>query len=133
MFYRLLADLVILLHFAWILFLVFGLVLAMKRPKIAVFHLAGLLFSLLLNLRGWYCPLTYLENYLHALHGPGSAYGGPFVMRYVYKLVYPDVPESVIRAGEIVFASLYVLAYGYLGKKYHVLDKLRSFWLCMRS
>jgi hypothetical protein len=125
--YRLLADLVILLHFAWILFLVFGLLLAIKRPRIAVFHLAGLLFSLLLNLRGWYCPLTYLENYLHTLYGPGSA-KGPFVMRYAYKLIYPDIPEAVIRGGEIVFAGLYVLAYGYLAKKYHVLDRAKSFW-----
>jgi hypothetical protein len=123
-FYRLFADLVILLHFAWILFLVFGVLLALKRPWIAIFHVSGLLFSLLLNLGGWYCPLTYLENYLYLCHDPGAAYQSPFVTRYVQKLVYPDLPASLIRAGEIIFATIYVMIYGYLAKKYHVLGKL---------
>lgn len=124
MHYRLFADLVILLHFAWILFLVFGGLLAIKRPWIAIFHVMGLVFSLLLNLGGWYCPLTYLENYLYLCHDPGAAYGSPFVTRYVQKLVYPNFPETLIRAGEIIFATIYVIVYGYLATKYHILDKL---------
>ncbi|MGD2125960.1 MAG: DUF2784 domain-containing protein [Desulfobacteraceae bacterium] len=124
MIYGLLADLVILLHFLWILFLVFGLIFALKKPRIAVFHGAGLLFSLLLNIMGWYCPLTYLENHFHALHDPGSAYMGPFVAKYVQDLVYPDLPEKIIRVGEIIFVSLYMIGYAYLAKKTHILDRI---------
>ena len=125
MLYRLLADLVILLHFAWILFLVFGLVLAMKRPKIAVFHLAGLLFSLLLNLKGWYCPLTYLENYLRTLHDPETSYAGAFIIRQVDRFIYPDLPEKVVRIGAMLFVCLYILGYAYLAKKHKVLSRIK--------
>ena len=64
MVYKILADLVTLLHFCWILFIIFGFILALKRWKIAILHLVGLIYAFVLNIKGLYCPLTYLENYL---------------------------------------------------------------------
>ena len=110
-------DLVILLHFFWILFLVFGFLLVRVRPKIAILHLAGLLLSFLLNVMGWFCPLTYLENYLRGLHDPGSTYPATFVARHVQRIIYPDLPEKVIRIGEMAFVGIYVLFYTYMAKK----------------
>ncbi|MBU2498532.1 MAG: DUF2784 domain-containing protein [Proteobacteria bacterium] len=117
MLYHYLTDLVILLHFLWILFLVFGFLLVLVRPKIAILHLGGLLFSFLLNVMGWFCPLTYLENYLRGLHDPGSTYLATFVARHAQRIVYPDLPEKVIRIGEMAFVGIYVLCYIYMAKK----------------
>jgi len=124
MIYSILANFTIILHFAWILFLVFGVFLALRWPKVAIFHLGGLLFSLVLNLFHWYCPLTYLENYLRRLYDVKSTYGGPFTATYLERLVYPDLPEDYIRVGEIFFVILYVALYGYLVRKHHIFERI---------
>lgn len=125
MIFRLLAHFTILLHFFWILFLIFGVFLALRRPKIALLHLAGLLLSLILNVFGWYCPLTYLENYLRYLHDRESTYSGPFIANYLERMIYPDVPLLYIRVGEILFVIFYMVFYVYLAKKYHVFNWIK--------
>ncbi len=126
MIYSNLAHFTIVLHFAWILFLVFGVFFALRWPKVAIFHLGGLLFSLVLNLFHWYCPLTYLENYLRRLYDVKSAYGGPFTATYLERLVYPDLPEVYIRVGEIFFVIIYLGLYAYLARKHHILARIRK-------
>ena len=120
--YKLLADLVILLHFCWILFILFGFILALKRWKIAILHLIGLTYALVLNIKGWYCPLTYLENYLRSLHDTKTSYAGAFIIRQVDRFIYPDLPEKVIRIGAIALICLYILGYAYLAKKHNILN-----------
>ena len=126
MIYSILAHFTIVLHFVWILFLIFGVFFALRWPKVAIFHLGGLLFSLVLNLFRWYCPLTYLENYLRGLYDVKSAYGGPFIAIYLERLVYPDLPELYIRVGEIFFVILYVGLYAHLSRKHHILARIRK-------
>ena len=115
--WALLANAVALLHAAWALFLVFGFIFALRKSQLAFLHLGGLLFSFFLNLLGWYCPLTHLENYLHSLHQKGTGYSSPFMMEYVYYLLYPDLPEYLIRVGEILFVCINLLGYAYLAKR----------------
>lgn len=124
--YRVLADFVIVVHFLWILFLISGFILALIRSKIAFLHVAGLLFTLFLNIMGWYCPLTYVENYLHTLSGSTSTYSESFIATYFYHLIYPDLPEKYIRIGDIVFFCLYLSAYGYLAKRYRILHHIKG-------
>jgi hypothetical protein len=121
MVYKILADLVILLHFCWILFILFGFILALKRWKIAILHLVGLIYALVLNIKGWYCPLTYLENYLRSLHDTKTSYAGAFIIRQVDRFIYPDLPEKVLRIGAIALVCLYILGYTYLAKKHNIL------------
>jgi hypothetical protein len=116
--YGLLASLAILCHFLWILFLVFGVIFALKGSKIAWIHLGGLLFSLLLNLLGWYCPLTYLENYFQQLYHRGLAYSGSFIIHYLEPIVYPNLSERTLRIGGIVFVILNLFAYGVFARRY---------------
>ena len=52
--YILLSDFVILLHLLWIIFIIFGLLVALKYFKISFIHMAGLVFTLVLNLGEWY-------------------------------------------------------------------------------
>jgi len=116
--YGLLVSLAVLLHFLWIIFLVVGFIFAFKGSKVAWFHLAGLLFSLSLNLLGWYCPLTYLENYLQNLHDSGLTYSGSFIIRYLELIIYPNLPERMLRIIVIAFVILNLFAYGVLARKY---------------
>lgn len=120
MIYRLLSDLTVLVHFFWILFLVFGIVFALKRSRIAWVHLGGLLFSLIINLLGWYCPLTYLENFLYHWGGTTRIYEDSFIAHYLMPIIYPALPEGIIRTGEVVFVCLNLAVYGVMARRYFI-------------
>jgi hypothetical protein len=113
----LLLDSVILLHAAWALFLAVGFVFVVRYSKIALIHVGGLLLSFFLNLMGWYCPLTYLENFLHALEEADAGYTSSFMKQYMYRFLYPDLPELAIRIGEMIFVSLNLFGYTYVARK----------------
>jgi hypothetical protein len=104
------ADLLVLIHLLWILFLLVGIVFVFKRSRIAYVHVCGLLFSACLNTMGWTCPLTALESGLRlAPDRPRQEVS--FVSRYVSPLVYPDLSEDVLRAGELVFVGMNLAVY----------------------
>ena len=125
MIYSLLVHFTIVLHFLWILFIIFGFIFALKRSKIAYLHLSGVFLALFLNLMGWYCPLTYLENYLYTLHDIKSAYTKSFIIHYLEYLIYPDLPEPYIRIFTLFFVTLYVIFYTYLAKRYKLLGRIK--------
>jgi len=122
----LLADITVVVHFLWILFLIFGFVFALRGSRIAYVHLGGLMFALILNALGWYCPLTHLEDYFRSLHDAPSAYPTSFIARGVEKFVYPDIPEKLLRGGEILLTVLYLVVYGYWAKKTGWWERLRK-------
>jgi len=86
--YSLLADLVLLLHFAFIIFVVAGGLLALRWPRAAWLHLPAAAWGATVELSGWICPLTPLENLLRA--AGGEAYTqGDFIARALLPLIYP--------------------------------------------
>ena len=87
--YRLLADLVVLLHGAFVVFAVFGALAAARRPRLAWLHLPAVAWAALVETAGWTCPLTPLENHWRALAG-GAGYEGGFVDRYLIPVIYPE-------------------------------------------
>ena len=126
MIYRILADITIVMHLFWILFLILGFIFALKRSRITVIHGAGLLFVLILNLMGWYCPLTYLENYLHTLYDANTTYAGSFIRNYVEQLIYLRLPERHIRNAGIVFVVFYGIVYAYFLRKYRREKRIKA-------
>lgn len=104
--YRLLGDAVIVLHFLWILFILFGLVIGRKYGRLIWVHLGGLVFTLILNIGGWFCPLTYLENHLYSLYNSQLSYGGSFIGRYLQKLIYLDVDETYLRIAAGIWVAI---------------------------
>ncbi|MFN8627530.1 MAG: DUF2784 domain-containing protein [Candidatus Binatia bacterium] len=88
MFYRALADCLVLVHLAFIVFVVVGSLLALRWRWIPWCHLPAVLWATLLEACGWICPLTPLENWLRHLGG-ATEYSGGFVRRYVVPIVYP--------------------------------------------
>lgn len=103
MLYKILADLVILLHFGFILFVIFGALLVFKKPKLAWVHIPVALWGMLISLIGWVCPLTPLENYFHAMAGE-YAYSGSFIDHYIVRIIYPSglTRELAVGMGIIV-------------------------------
>ena len=87
--YGLLADLVLLAHAGFVVFVVLGGLLVLIRPRLAWLHLPAVAWGAGIEFAGAICPLTPLENHLRALaHQQG--YAGGFVEHYVFGLLYPD-------------------------------------------
>lgn len=82
------ADFVVLLHLLFILFVIFGGLLALKWPKIAWLHVPAALWGTLIEFCGWICPLTPLENALRRA-GDRGAYSGGFIDNYIMPIIYP--------------------------------------------
>ena len=96
MVYRLLADLAVLIHFMWILFLVFGAIWGRKYLAVRVIHLAGLGFAFVLHLFSLICPLTHVEVFFRGLGDPRAAYGSSFIIHYVDRLIYIALPPAFL-------------------------------------
>ena len=96
MIYKILADIVVLTHFLWILFLIFGGFLGIRNRTIKIFHISGLVFGFIIQIFDWYCPLTHIEAWLRAKHNPLLSYTGSFIIHYVEKIVYIELPHSLI-------------------------------------
>jgi Protein of Unknown function (DUF2784) len=89
MWYRLLADAVLVVHLAFIVFVVLGGLLVLRWPRIAWLHLPAVAWGAWIEFAGRICPLTPLEIGLRE-HGGGEAYRGGFIEHYVTALIYPD-------------------------------------------
>jgi len=121
MVYRLLADLVVLIHGAFVLFAVLGGFLVLRRLRWAWVHLPALLWAAFVEFSGGICPLTPLENRLRALGGE-EPYRGDFIDRYLMPLLYPDelTGEHQILLGGFVLllnAAIYTAAWQHRRRK----------------
>lgn len=88
MVYRIAADSVAVLHFIFILFVVFGGFLAIRWYKVAWFHIPMAVWSALIEFAGWICPLSPLENKLRLISGD-SGFTGGFIGEYILSAIYP--------------------------------------------
>lgn len=111
MVYRILADLVVLVHFLWILFLISGAFLGRKYRLIKYFHIGGLGFAFLIQIFGWYCPLTHLEIWLRSKHSPSLTYTGSFIIHYVEKIVYIELQSWIIFILTLIITGISFLIY----------------------
>ena len=96
--WRVLADLVLLLHLAFVLFVVLGGLLVLRWPRLAWLHLPVALYGATIEFLGFTCPLTPLENRYRRLGGE-SGYEGGFIEHYVTSLIYPDGLTRGIQVG----------------------------------
>jgi len=86
--YRLLASAVVAFHGLFILFVVFGGFVAWRWRWVAAIHLPCAVWGMLIEFRGWICPLTPLENSLRARAGQ-AGYSGGFIEHYLLPAMYP--------------------------------------------
>ena len=99
MLYRLAADAVVLLHLGFILFVLLGGLLVLRRPRLAWLHVPAAAWGMAVEFFHLYCPLTPLENHFRALAGD-SGYSGGFIEHYLIPLIYPagltEAPQVVL-------------------------------------
>ena len=88
MVYGRLADLVLLTHLAFIVFVALGGLAVLRWPRVAWIHLPVLAYGVAIELVGWVCPLTPIEQELRRTAG-GAGYEGGFIEHYVGGVVYP--------------------------------------------
>jgi hypothetical protein len=89
MLYRLSADLVLIVHLAFVLFVALGGLLVLRRPPLMWLHLPAVAWGMLIEFLGLVCPLTPLETRLRELGG-GSGYEGDFIGHYIMAAIYPS-------------------------------------------
>lgn len=94
--YKILADIVVIIHFLWIVFLIFGALPGVRNKAVKIFHISGLVFAFVIQIFGWYCPLTHLEVWLRGKHDPSLAYAGSFIIHYLEGLIYIEIPAQLI-------------------------------------
>jgi hypothetical protein len=120
MIYKILADLIVVIHFIWILFMLGGFIFTLWgffRKEFfdwwlfRVLHLCGIIYVGLLAVLRQYCPLTILENTLRTQYNPELIYPGSFIIYYIEKLVYPDVNFSIILIPTILIALFTVIIF----------------------
>lgn len=100
-----LADLTVLLHFAFILFVVAGALLVLRWPRAAWVHLPAAAWGASIEFFGWMCPLTPLENALRRAGG-AEGYPGGFIERYLLPIIYPG---ELTRELQLVLGSGVIL------------------------
>lgn len=83
------ADLVVGLHFIFVLFVVLGGLLVLRWPKVAYVHLPAAVWGAAIEFAGWICPLTPLEKWLRRQAG-STGYSGGFVEHYILPVLYPS-------------------------------------------
>lgn len=85
---RILADAVLVVHLLFVLYVAFGSLFVVRWPRTAWLHLPAVLWGAVIELAGWPCPLTPLEQRLRRAAG-GQGYDGGFIDHYVVSLLYP--------------------------------------------
>jgi hypothetical protein len=105
MFFQALADLVLVVHFGFIVFALLGALLALRWPGVLWAHAPAAVWAVAIELGGWICPLTPLENRLRSAGGV-AGYPGGFIEHYLLPVIYPPglTREVQIVLGLALFA-----------------------------
>jgi len=86
--YEIAADLILIIHFTFVLFVVFGALLIFVSIKIIFIHIPAVIWGSYIELTNSICPLTYLENWF--LHKANlTTYSEGFIQNYLVPIVYP--------------------------------------------
>lgn len=141
---RLFADMLVGVHFLWILFMLIGFFMTLwavlshtifHRPScffdrwiFRILHLGGILFVGTLAILGKYCPLTLWESHLRSQYKSDSAYSGSFIVSYLERLVYPSVHPLAIIIPTILAAVFTVAVFVICPPK-----KIKHFWHMLLS
>lgn len=117
MFFRMLADLLVLLHLAFVFFVVLGGVLVLRRRRWAWFHLPAAAWGALIEFAGWICPLTPLEVRFRVLGGE-DGYAGGFVEQYLIPILYPEALTRPHQIGlGLLVVAVNLAVYGLVARK----------------
>jgi hypothetical protein len=113
--YRAAADAILVVHLAFVLFVVLGALLILRWPRLAWLHIPAVVWAAFIEFSATICPLTPLEVSLRQQAGQ-AGYAGGFVDHYVGSLLYPEglTRETQTALGAVVVAinaAIYIVAF----------------------
>jgi len=111
--YRVLAEIVMVLHFCFVVFVIFGGLLVLRRRSIVWLHLPAVGWGILIEFFWWTCPLTTLENRLRELGGE-AGYATGFIDYYVSAVLYAPLSPQVRIALGLMLVGFNLFIYLYL-------------------
>jgi len=116
--YRLLADLVVILHLAFVAFALFGGLLALKWKRIVWLHVPAAMWAAAIEFGGWVCPLTPLEIWLRG-QGGELGYRSDFIEHYILPLLYPaTLTREVQFVLGVVVLAVNIAGYAWLWRRW---------------
>jgi len=123
MVYRLLADLVVFVHFCFVMFVILGGMLVLRWKRVAWVHLPAAAWGAIVEFMGWICPLTPLEIWLRVMAGQ-SGYQTGFIAHYLLPVLYPAnlTRDTQIWLGVLVLC-LNLAIYGWLVRRWMKAEK----------
>lgn len=89
------ALLMMALHLAWILWVIFGAFWTSGRRWLTAFHIASLVWGIMVEIGPWPCPLTMAEDFFQRQAGL-APYRGSFLLHCIDSLVYPNVSVTLL-------------------------------------
>ena len=110
---RFLAIAILSIHLLWIAAVIFGAAFTRGRPVWSGLHVVSLIWGIAVELAPVPCPLTLAEQHFEALAGI-QAYQGSFLMHYLDKIIYPNLPWWLVAT---VGAGICVLNLGIYGRR----------------
>ena len=114
MFYKIAADVVILIHFLWLGFVILGFPVALyfNSAKWRLIHLAAVILMILMQVTRTICPLTYLEAWLKSGGNTKDLYPGAFIAEWMERLIYvEDMTLEKIMYATMVYFALILLSF----------------------
>ena len=93
--FRALAIGTLILHLAWILWVIFGCLLTRRRRTLAWLHIGSLIYSIVIEVGPWPCPITWAEKWAQSKAGI-TPYEEDFLLHYLEKVVYPDISYALL-------------------------------------
>lgn len=115
--YRILAEIVLVLHFCFVIFVVFGGLLILRRRWVAWLHLPAVAWGIVIEFFWWACPLTTLENYLREAGGE-AGYTEGFLDYYITTILYTPLSPNVRIALGLLLIGFNLLVYFYVFQKH---------------
>ncbi len=115
--YEIAADLILIIHFTFVLFVVFGALLIFVSIKIVFIHIPAVIWGSYIELTNSICPLTYLENWF--LHKANlTTYSEGFIQNYLVPIVYPmNLTKDLQIYLGIVLIVVNMIIYGFIINK----------------
>ncbi|RMH19429.1 MAG: DUF2784 domain-containing protein [Acidobacteria bacterium] len=118
MWQRLLADALVLAHGAFVAFVALGALAVLWRRWVLWLHLPALAWGILIELRGWICPLTRLENAFRRSAGE-AGYEGGFVEHYVVPVLYPAALDRELQLNlALAAAAVNLVIYAFVAARW---------------
>ena len=105
------AECILLLHLLWCLWILLGCVVTRGRPTLRILHIVSIFYAIVVELLPWpVCPLTLAENWFETRAG-APPNQGPFLVRLLERMVYPNLPNWVVVGGAVLACQLILLVY----------------------